>query len=92
VFATLDRAAGREFTAQDRALSATVGAYWANWIKAGDPNGPGLPAWPRARADAPVMLEIGTVQTARPVLAPEKLSLFERYAAGGGKLGLFPAD
>jgi para-nitrobenzyl esterase len=92
VFATLDRAASRDFTAQDRALSANVGAYWANWIKAGDPNGPGLPAWPRARADAPMMLEIGTEQKARPVLSPAKLSLFGRYADGSGKLGLFPAD
>jgi para-nitrobenzyl esterase len=91
VFATLDRAE-RPFTAQDRALSRTLGAYWANWIKAGDPNGPGLPLWPRARPDAPQMLEIGAQSQARPILPPEKLSLFERYAEGGGPLGLFPQD
>ena len=91
VFATLDRA-DRPYTAADRALSGTVGAYWANWVTTGDPNGPGLPAWPRLHPDAPSMLEIGTQSRARPVLAPAKLSLFERHAGKGGKPGLFPED
>jgi len=79
VFATLDRA-NRPFTQEDRLLSRTMGDYWANWIRAGDPNGPGLPAWPRLRPDEPTLLEIGTASHARPVLAPDRLSLFERYA------------
>jgi para-nitrobenzyl esterase len=91
VFATLDRA-DRAYAPVDRQLSRTIGTYWANWIRTGDPNGPGLPAWPRARPEAPLMLEIGMEGRSGTVLPPEKLSLFQRYADGGGKLGLFPQD
>ena len=31
---------------EDRSLAALMSAYWANFAKTGDPNGPGLPQWP----------------------------------------------
>ncbi|QNK02147.1 carboxylesterase/lipase family protein [Dyella telluris] len=34
------------WTDADRQVSALTQGYWVNFIKTGDPNGPGLPAWP----------------------------------------------
>jgi para-nitrobenzyl esterase len=34
-------------TPEDQAVARTVNAYWANFAKTGDPNGAGLPKWPR---------------------------------------------
>ena len=37
-------------TALDNQVAKTAHAYWVNFAKPGDPNGPGLPAWPRYSA------------------------------------------
>jgi len=34
------------WTATDHRVSSVMEGYWANFIKTGDPNGPGLPRWP----------------------------------------------
>jgi para-nitrobenzyl esterase len=34
------------WTAADHHVSATMEGYWANFIRTGSPNGPGLPHWP----------------------------------------------
>ena len=46
VFGQLDSKAEVAWRPEDRALSAEMQKYWANFARSGDPNGPGLPKWP----------------------------------------------
>jgi para-nitrobenzyl esterase len=55
-FHTEDVKYGDKTTARDRAMGKAISAYIVNFAKRGDPNGAGLPAWPRyARADDRIM-------------------------------------
>ena len=47
VFDTLSAGRGGAPTPEDQAVARTAHSYWVNFAKTGDPNGPGLPAWPR---------------------------------------------
>lgn len=44
MFGTLERS-WRPFTPEDADLSRRMLDYWTNFMKTGDPNGPGLPRW-----------------------------------------------
>ena len=47
VFGTLDSVPGVRWETSDRKLSDAMVTYWTNFAKTGDPNGEGLPKWPR---------------------------------------------
>ena len=47
VFGTLSAGRGGAPTPEDQAVSRMAQSYWVNFAKTGDPNGAGLPAWPR---------------------------------------------
>lgn len=89
VYQTLDKSPDRPFGPADRALSDQMAAYWANFVKGADPNGPGLPVWPRFDAAQGRILEIGDRTVAREALPPSILSLYCDLAAQGGRMGIF---
>jgi para-nitrobenzyl esterase len=47
VFGTLDSVPNVTWEQSDRKLSDAMVTYWANFARTGDPNGGGLPAWPK---------------------------------------------
>jgi para-nitrobenzyl esterase len=51
VFGNLDTRPGAEWRPEDRKLSDQMMSYWTNFARTGDPNGPGLPAWPNYGED-----------------------------------------
>ncbi|GMV00646.1 MAG: carboxylic ester hydrolase [Burkholderiales bacterium] len=51
-------------TAADRRMAKIVMGYWVNFARRGDPNGPGLPTWPRYERSTDQLLELGPDITA----------------------------
>lgn len=72
---------------EDQAVARTVNTYWANFAKAGDPNGPGLPKWPRYHPKKNEILEFRP--DGSPAAAPDpltaRLDVTEQAAKGGQK-------
>jgi para-nitrobenzyl esterase len=58
VFDHLDQAPSWAWTPADRRLADTMAAYWTNFARTGDPNGPGLPPWPRFKAEDGRVLQL----------------------------------
>jgi para-nitrobenzyl esterase len=71
----------------DRKLSDLIMSYWINFATRGDPNGPGLPAWPRFAASG-VVLNLGTDVAS---MANPKAAKF-RFLARFRKNGVLPAS
>lgn len=51
VFGTLATRPGATWSPDDWKMSDEMMSYWTNFAKTGDPNGPGLPEWPKYGAD-----------------------------------------
>jgi len=64
----------------DAALSRTMSAQWVQFAKTGDPNGQGLPRWPRFNCDREAYLELGDriVQVER--LRKKQVEFLNKYA------------
>lgn len=82
-------AADRPFGDGDRALAIRTGDYWANFVKSGNPNGMGLPAWTPFDLKGRKVMELGDDSHMRPLLDEQRLGLFVRRERAGGLVSLF---
>jgi para-nitrobenzyl esterase len=63
-----------------RALARTIEGYWTNFAKSGDPNGPGLPAWPQFQPEARNLLVLDEAIRVEPAGMAERCAFWEEYA------------
>ncbi len=71
----------RPWSDRDRELSDQMQRYWTNFAKVGDPNGAGLPEWPRYESSGKDVMQLGDEIHPIPSLAPERKSAFDAYLA-----------
>jgi para-nitrobenzyl esterase len=68
----------RPWQPRDRELAQQMQLFWTNFAKTGDPNGEGLPTWPRFDASEAVM-ELGDVTRPTGVLDAARKAPFDAY-------------
>lgn len=76
VFDHLDQAPWR-WTAADRKLARDISRYWVNFVKSGNPNHRGLPAWPAFTSEGGKLLRLGHPTTVGRVEDVESLKVFD---------------
>jgi para-nitrobenzyl esterase len=65
--------------AEDDAMTNLLMSYWVNFARTGDPNGKGLPAWPRFKPDAGQVLYLDPDAHAAPVPNLAQLQAMDDY-------------
>jgi len=74
VFGNTDKV-GLDWMENDREVSRQMVRYWTNFAKTGDPNGEGVPVWPRFDAASQNTLVISPVSHSEPGVDRERLDL-----------------
>lgn len=81
VFDTVEARYGKDLTEADRAAAKAANAYWANFAKTRNPNGAGLPEWPRYSSKTDVLMDFTeTGPMAKPDPWKDRLDLVEWLA------------
>ena len=70
-----------DFTEVDAGLSETMRAYWIRFAATGDPNGPGLPAWPAFEPGSDRYQELGDAVSVGHGLHVAGADLWDRFQA-----------
>ena len=86
-FGTLESRPEMKIRPEDRKLSEQIQAYWTNFAKTGDPNGPGLPQWPAYSADGGwQVMRLDATSEAKPdALRGRYLFLDSQWGKAAGK-------
>jgi len=66
---------------EDKALFELISSYWVNFATKGDPNGPGLPAWPAFDEKEQKTMFFDKTPGARPHPNMDKIMAFDAYYA-----------
>lgn len=81
VFDTVKNKYGADLTDADEKAAQAMHAYWVNFAKTGDPNGMGLPNWPKYSASTDQLMDFTTNgPSAGPDPAKKRLDLAEQLA------------
>jgi len=79
------RYADLPWDAGDRLMADLTPQYWVNFARTGDPNGPGLPAWPKYDPKNEQMLNLDLPPRAQPVMDPAALDALDQALSGRGR-------
>jgi para-nitrobenzyl esterase len=84
-FGTLGGGRGGAPTPEDLAVSRIMQSYWVNFARTGDPNGAGLPTWPRhvARKDQIMTFRPDGSVSAGPDVRKARLDVTEKTTDSG---------
>jgi para-nitrobenzyl esterase len=66
-------------TKTDLELSESIGTYWTNFAKYGDPNGEGVPEWPVFSEETPDVMYLGPTPHVGTVPSAESLEILDSY-------------
>ncbi len=65
------------WTPADRRLADQISGYWVNFARTGDPNGPGLPTWPRFQPTDGAVMRLKNPPAAGPPPELATLKIFD---------------
>jgi para-nitrobenzyl esterase len=68
------------YNEQDARLSKAMNAAWVRFAKTGDPNGPGLPAWPRFGNGKESYMEFGDQISAKDGLRKKQIDFLTEFS------------
>ena len=77
------------WTPEDYKVSELMQGYFANFVKTGDPNGPGSSAWPAAnRAGSEPVMHLDVIARPEPELLRERYLFLDQFYAQPARTGL----
>ncbi|MFL6451141.1 MAG: carboxylesterase/lipase family protein [Bryobacteraceae bacterium] len=81
VFDTVKAKYGSSLSPEDEQIAKQANSYWGNFAKTGDPNGPGLPVWPKYQASSDTLMNFTlSGPKAEPDPRKKELDLTEQVA------------